>query len=78
MRKYQLTLFSRSLGTLLGNGVTLLTALRIASDTVSNVAIRERLEKELKQLKTQQAVAEADAQIGRLRTALAASATRSA
>jgi len=45
VRKYQLTLFSRSLGTLLGNGVTLLTALRIASDTVSNVAIRERLEK---------------------------------
>lgn len=35
VRKYQLTLFSRSLGTLLGNGVTLLTALRIASDTVS-------------------------------------------
>lgn len=44
LHKYELTLFSRSLGTLLGNGVALLTALRIASDTVNNVVLRKRLE----------------------------------
>ena len=43
--KYQLTLFSRSLGTLLGNGVPLLTALHIATDTVSNRVIQQELAK---------------------------------
>jgi general secretion pathway protein F len=43
--KYQLTLFSRSLGTLLGNGVPMLTALHIATETVGNVALREALAK---------------------------------
>ncbi len=43
--KYQLTLFSRSLGTLLGNGVPLLTALHIATDTVSNRIIQSELAK---------------------------------
>ena len=33
--KYELTLFSRSLGTLLGNGVPLLTGLHIATETLS-------------------------------------------
>ncbi|MEO8247952.1 MAG: type II secretion system F family protein [Burkholderiales bacterium] len=42
--KYQLTLFSRSLGTLLGNGVPMLTALNIATETVGNGRLRERLE----------------------------------
>jgi general secretion pathway protein F len=42
MLKYELTLFSRSLGTLLGNGVPLLTALHIATDTVTN-AVRRAL-----------------------------------
>ncbi len=42
-RKYQLTLFSRSLGTLLGNGVPMLTALHIATETVSNVVLRRSL-----------------------------------
>lgn len=43
--KYQLTLFSRSLGTLLGNGVPMLTALHIATETVGNVVLREALVK---------------------------------
>jgi general secretion pathway protein F len=41
--KYELTLFSRSLGTLLGNGVPLLTALRIATETVGNDVLRGAL-----------------------------------
>ncbi|AVO48837.1 type II secretion system protein F [Melaminivora suipulveris] len=43
--RYQLTLFSRSLGTLLGNGVPLLTALHIATDTVGNQVLRQALTK---------------------------------
>lgn len=43
--KYQLTLFSRSLGTLLGNGVPMLTALHIATETVSNTVLQKSLEK---------------------------------
>ncbi|MFN3374973.1 MAG: type II secretion system F family protein [Burkholderiaceae bacterium] len=43
--KYQLTLFSRSLGTLLGNGVPLLAAVHIATETVSNVVLRQALAK---------------------------------
>ncbi len=42
--KYNLTLFSRSLGTLLGNGVPLLSALRIATLTVGNLTLRQALE----------------------------------
>jgi general secretion pathway protein F len=41
--KYQLTLFSRSLGTLLGNGVPMLTALHIATDTVGNTVLQQAL-----------------------------------
>ncbi len=44
MLKYDLTLFARSLGTLLGNGVPLLSALRIATQTVSNAGLRLALE----------------------------------
>jgi general secretion pathway protein F len=43
--KYQLTLFSRSLGTLLGNGVPMLTALHISTDTVSNAPLQQALVK---------------------------------
>lgn len=43
--KYQLTLFSRSLGTLLGNGVPMLTALHIATDTVGNTVLQQALGK---------------------------------
>ena len=43
MLKYELTLFSRSLGTLLGNGVPMLTALHIATDTVGNAVLRQPL-----------------------------------
>lgn len=41
--KYQLTLFSRSLGTLIGNGVPMLTALNIATETVGNAVLRQSL-----------------------------------
>lgn len=41
--KYQLTLFSRSLGTLLGNGVPMLTALQIATETVGNSVLQQAL-----------------------------------
>ncbi|WCM89163.1 type II secretion system F family protein [Acidovorax sp. NCPPB 3576] len=41
--KYQLTLFSRSLGTLLGNGVPMLTALHIATETVGNTVLQQAL-----------------------------------
>ena len=44
MLKYDLTLFSRSLGTLLGNGVPLISALRIATQTVGNINLRQALE----------------------------------
>jgi general secretion pathway protein F len=43
--KYELTLFSRSLGTLLGNGVPLLTGLDIATETVGNANLRAALVK---------------------------------
>jgi general secretion pathway protein F len=43
--KYQLTLFSRSLGTLLGNGVPMLTALHIATETVNNTLLQQALSK---------------------------------
>lgn len=42
--KYNLTLFSRSLGTLLGNGVPLIAALQIATQTVGNLKLRQSLE----------------------------------
>lgn len=41
--KYQLTLFSRSLGTLLGNGVPMLAALNIATETVGNTVLQQSL-----------------------------------
>jgi general secretion pathway protein F len=44
-RKYQITLFSRSLGTLLGNGVPMLTSLHIATDTVGNAVMQQALAK---------------------------------
>ena len=42
--KYDLTLFARSLGTLLGNGVPLLQALQIATQTVGNITLRQALD----------------------------------
>lgn len=41
--RYQLTLFTRSLGTLLGNGVPMLSALHIATETVTNQVLRQSL-----------------------------------
>lgn len=43
VKKYELTLYSRSLGTLLGNGVPMLTALAIATRTVGNGALNAAL-----------------------------------
>lgn len=40
LHKYDLTLFARSLGTLLGNGVPMLTAMHIATETVGNASLR--------------------------------------
>ena len=44
MLKYDLTLFARSLGTLIGNGVPLISALHIATQTVGNGKLRVALE----------------------------------
>ena len=41
--KYNLTLFSRSLGTLLGNGVPLISAMHIATQTIGNDILRSAL-----------------------------------
>lgn len=41
--KYNLTLYARSLGTLLGNGVPLLAALKIATETVDSSLLRNAL-----------------------------------
>ncbi len=41
--KYDITRFARSFGTLLGNGVPILTALGIATETVGNVHLRDAL-----------------------------------
>lgn len=43
--KYELTLFARSLSTLLGNGVPLLDGLRISTETVGNAGMRQALAK---------------------------------
>lgn len=45
VQKYEMAKFSRTLGTLLDNGVPVLTAIRITADTVSNLAIREEISK---------------------------------
>lgn len=39
-RKYEVTRFARSMGTLLGNGVPIVDALRIAADTMGNRTLR--------------------------------------
>lgn len=64
VRKYQMTLFSRTLGTLLGNGVSLLVALRIASDTVDNAAVRQQLETMAPLVKEGRSMAHAARQTG--------------
>jgi general secretion pathway protein F len=51
MLKYDLTLFARSLGTLLGNGVPLLSAFHIATQTVGNGKLRDALERVIPKVK---------------------------
>lgn len=60
-QKYEATRFTRGMGTLLGNGVPIVTALRIAADTMSNQRLRAAME----------SVAPAIKQGGRLADALA-------
>lgn len=43
MRKYEITRFARSMGTLLGNGVPIVNALKIASDTMGNQLLRQAM-----------------------------------
>ncbi len=43
IQKYEMAKFARTLGTLLDNGVPVLTSLRITSDTMGNVIIREEV-----------------------------------
>lgn len=44
VRKYEITRFARSLGTLLGNGVPIVTAVGIATETIGNRHLRGALE----------------------------------
>ncbi|MDD2545109.1 MAG: type II secretion system F family protein [Burkholderiaceae bacterium] len=62
--QYELTLFARSLGTLLGNGVPLLTALNIATETVGNAVLREPLVKVAPRVKEGARVVDAVAATG--------------
>lgn len=43
VRKFEITRFARSMGTLLGNGVPIVSAIKIASDTMDNVRLREAM-----------------------------------
>lgn len=45
VQRYEMAKFARTLGTLFDNGVPVLTALRITSDTLSNTAISEEVDK---------------------------------
>ena len=62
--KFQLTLFARTLGTLVGNGVPLLKAVQIASDTVSNSVVKQALSPMPGQLKSGVRVTESFRQVG--------------
>ncbi len=42
-RKFELTCFARSMGTLLGNGVPIVSAIKIAADTMSNQGLRNAM-----------------------------------
>lgn len=44
LRKYEITRFSRSLGTLLNSGVPIVTAIKIANDTIGNLYLRQAME----------------------------------
>lgn len=45
IQRYEMAKFARTLGTLFDNGVPVLTALKITSDTLTNVAISEEVDK---------------------------------
>lgn len=58
LKRVELARFSRTLGTLLGNGVPLLTALSIVKETLSNRVLSEGLEVAVGSLKEGQGMAE--------------------
>lgn len=51
VRKVTVANFSRTLATLLSNGVTLLAALTIVKDTISNLAVKEKIDQATESLK---------------------------
>ncbi|MGQ5488222.1 type II secretion system F family protein [Thauera sp. ZXT1-4] len=75
MRKYELTRFARSMGTLLGNGVPMVMSLRIAADTVGNSILREAIDRVPADIKQGKRLADALAATG-LMTPLALNMVR--
>lgn len=75
MRKYELTRFARSMGTLLGNGVPIVISLRIAADTVGNSILRAAFDTVPAQIKQGKRLADALAATG-LMTPLALNMVR--
>jgi general secretion pathway protein F len=59
LRKYEITCFARSLGTLLKNGVPMVSAIRIASQTMSNQHLRGALVDVIPEIKRGRRMAEA-------------------
>lgn len=64
LRKYEMTRFARSMGTLVGNGVQLVTALKIATETVGSPALRTELETVTPAVKRGERLADALAKTG--------------
>lgn len=64
LHQYDITLFSRSLGTLLGNGVPLISALHIATGSVGNLTLRQSLGEVAGQVKGGRKVVDALASTG--------------
>lgn len=57
--KFEMTRFTRSMGTLIGNGVPIVTAIRIAADTVANANLRQQLQSVVPEVKQGQRLATA-------------------
>ena len=64
VRRYEVTRFATTLGTLLGNGVPLLEAMRIAAGTVANRVLREAVAESVPAIKQGSRVAPALARSG--------------
>lgn len=59
LKKYEITRFARSMGTLLGNGVPMVSALRIATATVGNQHLRAAIDEIAPAIKRGQRMADA-------------------